>query len=227
VCFPIEVDIERLLLLNCNKIRKYSYRTSNCKETLRFIWKYIYFFPTGIALRKPEETRSYLTGFLLLNFEKGKSDGEYRNSHPWIQYLQDEMHGLYLSVNYFFDPAHPINSRPDRDYALQEVEITREHQVSDLFNTVLAEWEQLPLAVFTLGQGLEAHALPKRASEASSFTCTCRQPWFAATCSSSRFLLCILRIKIYEKKALKDKVNADKTWNSTVSKLFVLILGQD
>jgi hypothetical protein len=35
------------------------------------------------------------------------------------------------------------------------------------------------------------------------------------------FLLCILRIKIYEKKALKDKVNADKIWNSTVSKLFV------
>ena len=67
----------------------------------------------------------------------------------------------------------------------------------------------------------------RRVSDASSFTCTCRQPWFAATCSSSRFLLCILRIKIYEKKALKDKVNADKTWTSTVSKLFVVILGQD
>ena len=37
-----------------------------------------------------------------------------------------------------------------------------EHQVSDLFNAVLAEWEQLPLVVFTLGQGLEAHALPDR-----------------------------------------------------------------
>ena len=68
--------MERLLLLNCNKIRKYSNRTSNCKETLRFIWKYVC-FPTGIALRKPEETRSYLTGFRLIDFEKGESDGEY------------------------------------------------------------------------------------------------------------------------------------------------------
>ena len=97
------------------------------------------------------------------------------------------MDSTLVSIIIIFYPSHPIISRPDRDYALQEVEITREHQVSDLFNTVLAEWEQLPLAVFTLGQGLEAHALPERASEASSFTYTCRQPWFAATCSSSRF----------------------------------------
>jgi hypothetical protein len=60
--------------------------------------------------------------------------------------------------------------------------------IADRAALVVAHPPPLPLVVFTLGQGLEAHALPSlRASEASSFTCTFCQPWFAVTSSSFSF----------------------------------------
>ena len=95
-------------------------------------------YPSGTAFKKADEdktTRSYLSGFRVIDFELGKFDGEYRNSHRWIQYLQDKLDSL--SVSMIFDPAYPPNPRPDRDYALQEMEVTREREMSDLFGAVL------------------------------------------------------------------------------------------
>jgi hypothetical protein len=178
-------------------------------------------YPSGTAFKKADEdktTRSYLSGFRVIDFELGKFDGEYRNSHRWIQYLQDKLDSI--SVSMIFDPAYPLNPRPDRDYALQEMEVTREREMSDLFGAVFNQWEQLPLVAPALAQGRVVHALPEGQAKQAALVqhvqlLTALQAVhprpFMAPFVSLFLPLHSERIKSYEKKALKEKVDADKS----------------